>query len=104
MQSGQTADWSARAGRYKIAMIRQPDIFLMLFITAYYFICRLILFNAGRDPNKGSVVTSGMAAGSVIVAMTSLMRSMGMSPTTRGLLFSSWGRGSEGLRFSPTTL
>lgn len=43
-----------------------------------------------------------MAAGSVMVAMTSLMRSMGMSPTTRGLLFSSWGRGSEGLRFSPT--
>lgn len=36
-----------------------------------------------------------------MVAMTSLIRSMGMSPTTRGLLFSSWGRGSEGLRFSP---
>lgn len=36
-----------------------------------------------------------------MVAMTSLIRSTGMSPTTRGLLFSSWGRGSEGLRFSP---
>lgn len=42
-----------------------------------------------------------MAAGSAMVDMTSLMRSMGMSPTTLGFLFSSWGRGSEGLRFSP---
>lgn len=38
-----------------------------------------------------------------MVAMTSLMRSIGMSPNTLGLLFSSWCRGSEGLRFSPTT-
>lgn len=49
-----------------------------------------------------SAFTSGIAAGSVMVAMTSLIRSMGMSPTTLGLLFSSWERGSEGLRFSPT--
>lgn len=45
-----------------------------------------------------------MAAGSVMVDMTSLMRSMGMSPTTLGLLFSSWGRGSEVLRFSPARI
>lgn len=51
---------------------------------------------------KGWLLTSGMAAGSAMVDMTSLMRSMGMSPTTLGLLFSSWGRGSDGLRFSPT--
>lgn len=51
---------------------------------------------------KGWLLTSGIAAGSAMVDMTSLMRSMGMSPTTLGLLFSSWGRGSDGLRFSPT--
>lgn len=50
-----------------------------------------------------SLLTSGMVAESVMVAMTSLIRSMGMSPTTLTLLFSSWGRGSEGFRFSPTT-
>lgn len=49
------------------------------------------------------LLTSAMAAGSAMVDMTSLMRSMGMSPTTLGLLFSSWVRGSVGFRFSPTT-
>lgn len=36
-----------------------------------------------------------------MVAITSLMSSMGMSPTTLGLLISSRGRGSEALRLSP---
>lgn len=53
--------------------------------------------------SKYEVITSGMAAGSAMVDMTSLMRSMGMSPSTRGLLFSSWWRVSEGFRFSPAT-
>lgn len=54
-----------------------------------------------------SVFTSGpsMAVGSVMVDMTSLISSTGMSPTTRGRLLSSWwDKGSEGFRFSPPTV
>lgn len=51
------------------------------------------------------VFTSGpsMAVGSVMVDMTSLINSIGMSPTTRGRLQSSWDNSSEGFRFSPPT-
>lgn len=65
--------------------------------------CEAVSLTLSQWQNGERLLTSGMAAGSAMVDMTSLMRSMGMSPTTLGLLFSSWGRGSEGLRFSPAT-